>query len=215
MTHSRLTLSFLLLLTICNLQAETLQGKVIHITDGDTLTMLTQLNKKVKIRLEGIDAPEKAQPFGNKAKQSLANLTFQKQVSVQTMNTDKYGHTAGIVMSNNVNVNAKQVRLGMAWVYPKSINHKKLLKLETNAKQAKRGLWASDRPIEPWLWRKGKRTVSHKPSIIKGIVIGDKRSKVYYLSNCKSHYVVKHNKVLFKSEALAMANGYRKAGTCH
>ena len=89
-----------------------------------------------------------------------------------------------------------------------------ILKLEVEAKKAKRGLWGSDRPIEPWLWRKGKRTVSYNNSRIKGMVIGDKRSKVYYLSNCKSYYVVKQNKVLFKSEALAMANGYRKAGTC-
>ena len=75
----KLTIALILLLATFTTQAATLQGKVVHIADGDTLTVLTNANQQVKIRLAGIDTPEKAQPFGNKAKQALAALTFQKQ----------------------------------------------------------------------------------------------------------------------------------------
>tara|TARA_R110002049_G_scaffold298517_3_gene488295 strand:- start:374 stop:664 length:291 start_codon:yes stop_codon:yes gene_type:complete len=91
---------------------------VISIADGDTLTILTNPNKQVKIRLAGIDTPEKAQPFGNKAKQALAKLTFQQQVLIEVETTDKYGRTVGKVIVNGTDVNAELVRQGMAWVYP-------------------------------------------------------------------------------------------------
>ena len=72
----------LLLLFTLSAQAETLEGKVIKIADGDTLTLLTPSNQQVKIRLAGVDTPERKQPFGNKAKQALSNLAFQKQALV-------------------------------------------------------------------------------------------------------------------------------------
>ena len=78
-------LVFLLLQSSISAYAGTVQGEVVHIADGDTLTILTNANEQVKIRLAGIDTPEKAQPLGNKAKHVLAGLTFQKQAS-QTLN---------------------------------------------------------------------------------------------------------------------------------
>jgi len=198
-----------------NVQAATLYGKVVHIADGDTLTILVVGNEQVKIRLAGIDTPEKAQPFGNKAKQSLAALTFQKQASVEIETKDRYGRTVGRVIVAGKDVNAELVRQGMAWVYRKYTNDQTLYALEAQAKRAKRGLWTTDHPIEPWLWRKGKRTVDHDPNIVKGTIIGNKNSHIYHLSNCQSYYAVSEkNKVLFTSEELAKANGYRKAGNC-
>jgi len=79
------------------IQADSINGTIIHISDGDTITLLTKQNKQVKIRLDGIDAPEKAQPFGNKAKQALAELVFQKQVLVNVSKEDKYGRSIGRV----------------------------------------------------------------------------------------------------------------------
>lgn len=210
------TTILIFLLAAITVQAASLQGKVVHIADGDTLTILTEANKKIKIRLAGIDTPEKAQPFGNKAKQALAALTFQQQVLVEVETKDRYGRTVGTVMANGLDVNAELVREGMAWVYRQYTNDEKLYALEAEAKQAKRGLWASDKPIEPWDWRKGKRTVDSSPSVVKGMIIGNKNSHIYHLSNCQSYYAVsKKNQVLFTNEELAKANGYRKARSCH
>jgi endonuclease YncB( thermonuclease family) len=195
--------------------AETIEGKVVHISDGDTLKILTASNQQIKIRLAGIDTPEKAQPLGNKAKKTLASLTFQKQATVDVETIDRYGRTVGTVIINGLDVNAELVRQGMAWVYRKYTNDKKLYRLEAEAKLAKRGLWATDHPIEPWLWRKGKRTVEHFPSMVKGTIIGNKNSRIYHLPECRSYYAVsKKNQVLFTNEDLAKANGYRKAGNC-
>lgn len=211
----KFTTTLILLLLTFTAQALTLQGKVVHIADGDTLTILTITNQQVKIRLAGIDTPEKAQPFGNKAKQALAALTFQQQALIQVETKDKYGRTVGTVIVKGRDVNAELVSQGMAWVYRKYTNDQKLYALEADAKQAKRGLWATDHPIEPWLWRKGKRTVEHNTSSVKGTIIGNVNSHIYHLPDCQSYYAVSEkNRVLFTNEALAKANGYRKAGNC-
>jgi len=211
----KLATTLIFLLAVLTVQAATLQGKVVHITDGDTLTILTNANEQVTIRLAGIDTPEKAQPFGNKAKQALAALSFQKQASVEVETKDRYGRTVGRVIVNGKDVNAELVRQGMAWVYRKYTNDQKLYALEAKAKQEKRGLWASDKPIEPWLWRKGKRTVGTNPSIVKGMIIGNVKSHIYHLPECQSYSMVaKKNSVLFTNESLAKASGFSKAGNC-
>jgi len=205
----------LLLLVSFITSAATIYGKVVHIADGDTLTILIEGNKQVKIRLAGIDTPEKAQPFGNKAKQALAALTFQKQASVDVETKDRYGRSVGRVNVQGLDVNAELVKQGMAWVYRKYTNDQRLYALEAEAKLAKRGLWASDKPIEPWSWRKGKRTVEHSPTLVKGTIIGNKNSNIYHLPECPSYdKVAERNRVLFATEALAEANGFRKAGNC-
>jgi len=100
------TLFFLLSLAV---QADTLEGNVVKIADGDTLTLLTSTNEQVKIRLAGIDTPEKKQPFGNKAKQALANLAFQKQALIEVEAKDRYGRTVGVVFVDGHNVNYELV----------------------------------------------------------------------------------------------------------
>jgi len=204
-----------LMLTASDIEAATISGKVVHIADGDTLTILTVRNKQVKIRLAGIDTPEKAQPFGTKAKQALAALTFNEQVDVSVETVDRYRRTVGYVTVHGANVNAELVRQGMAWVYRKYTKDQRLYELESEAKNSKRGLWSSEEPIAPWEWRKGKRTVSTNPSTVKGTIIGNTRSKVYHLSNCPSYRAVSEkNRVLFLNESSAIVNGYRKAGNC-
>ena len=147
----------LLLLFTLSAQAETLEGKVIKIADGDTLTLLTPSNQQVKIRLAGVDTPERKQPFGNKAKQALSNLAFQKQALVEIAAKDRYGRTIGVVFVDGLNVNAELVKQGMAWVYRKYTDDERLYVLESEAKQAKRGLWLDENPIPPWEWRRGRR----------------------------------------------------------
>lgn len=148
------TLFFLLSLAV---QADTLEGNVVKIADGDTLTLLTSSNEQVKIRLAGIDTPERKQPFGNRAKQALSSLAFQKQALIEVEAKDRYGRTVGVVFVDGLNVNAELVKQGMAWVYRKYTDDERLYVLESEAKQAKRGLWLDENPIPPWEWRKGKR----------------------------------------------------------
>jgi micrococcal nuclease len=125
--------------------AETLSGRVVRIADGDTLTLLVG-KEQVKVRLNGIDAPEKGQPFGTKAKQALSDLTFGKSVRVETKGKDKYGRTLGRVFvdidGETVDVNARLVAQGLAWHYLKYSKDKALARTEEAARRERRGLWA-------------------------------------------------------------------------
>ena len=100
------TLFFLLSLAV---QADTLEGKVVKIADGDTLTILTLSSQQIKVRLAGIDTPERKQPFGNRAKQALAKLAFQKQALIDVETKDRHGRTVGVVFVDGHNVNYELV----------------------------------------------------------------------------------------------------------
>ncbi len=206
-TFSILVLSLITL----GVNAEVLTGKVIHISDGDTLTILTRANQQVKIKLAKIDAPEQKQVFGMQAKKALAALTFRKQVRVNV--EIKYGGSSvGRVTVKGLDVSAELVRQGLAWVTAKNND---LSAVEVQAKQQKRGLWTSKHAVSPWVWRKGLRTVEHHPTVIRGMIIGNRSSRIYYRADCPGYKrVAASKKVLFKSEALAKANGYLKAGNC-
>lgn len=128
-------------------------GEVVSVADGDTITVLVE-RKQVKIRLIEIDAPEKKQAFGNKAKQVLADMVFGKDVQVEEHGKDKYKRTLGRVLVNGLDTNAEMVRQGYAWVYRKYSSNPDLLRLEAEAREARRGLWFDADPIPPWEWRK-------------------------------------------------------------
>ena len=150
----------LLLLLSCSLHAATLQGKVVGVADGDTITVLDATNTKHKIRLQGIDAPEKAQAFGQKSKQSLSQLVYNKQVMVEYQKKDKYGRTLGKVLHNGTDVCLEQIKLGMAWHYKqyKSDQPKEDRETYAQAELASRsmavGIWKDKNPTPPWEFRK-------------------------------------------------------------
>ena len=127
-------------------------GRVVAITDGDTLTVLAG-HEQVKIRLVEIDAPEKNQSFGNRSKQSLSDMCFDKEAQIQEKGKDRYGRSLGRVNCAGIDVNAEQVKQGMAWVYDKYVTDHSLYRLQDVAKAAKRGLWADASPVPPWEWR--------------------------------------------------------------
>ena len=112
-------LTISLLLVCLPLQSLALTGKVISVADGDTISILDSSNKQHKIRLYGIDTPEKKQAFGKAAKKYTSRLTFKKMVIVKAYDTDKYGHTVGVVKVDGINVNESLVRAGLAWQYRK------------------------------------------------------------------------------------------------
>ena len=153
----------LLLALACTAHAETVTGRVVGVADGDTITVLDADKVQHKIRLAGIDAPEKKQPFGNRSKESLSALTFDKTVNVETDKRDKYGRQVGKVLVNGQDVNLVQVERGMAWFYrqyqrEQSPNDRRLYETaEDAAKAEKRGLWRDADPVAPWEFRHAKR----------------------------------------------------------
>lgn len=144
-------------------EAETLQGKVIGISDGDTATVLDSGNTQWKIRLMGIDAPEKKQPFGNKSKESLSSLIYGKQVSVEYYKQDRYGRTVGKILVDGQDANLEQIKAGLAWHYKKyeteqsSTDRDIYSQAEDEARGSKSGLWTDANPVPPWDWRKLRR----------------------------------------------------------
>lgn len=130
--------------------------KVVGVTDGDTLTALCAGNQQVKIRLAEIDAPEKAQPFGERSKQSLSDLCFDREAEITPLTTDRYGRTVARVHCESIDANAEQLRRGMAWVYDKYVTDRSLYALQDEAKSARRGLWLDKATTPPWEWRKNK-----------------------------------------------------------
>lgn len=137
-------------------------AKVIRITDGDTIVVLTDKKEQVKIRLDGIDCPEKAQAYGLKAKQATSDLCFNKNVRISKSGVDRYGRTLAFVYVDNVCVNKELIKRGLAWHFKKYNKDPELAKLEVKAKVAKVGLWAPGNAIAPWNWRKTKKTVVKK-----------------------------------------------------
>ena len=124
----------------------------ISISDGDTLTCLNENRQQVKVRLNQIDAPEKSQPFGQKAKQTLSSMIWGKQIVVIENGKDRYGRTIGTVISDGQNINKSMVSSGYAWAYRQYLNSSEgieYLRLENQARNEKRGLWADPRPIYP------------------------------------------------------------------
>ena len=141
-------------------QTRTISGKVVHVADGDTLTILNVENKQTRIRLYGIDAPEKAQDFGNVSREHLAGLVAGKTIEVTVVDVDQYGRSIGRINIDGKEVAEEMLKEGMVWVYTaycKIPECKHWKELETQAKTAKIGLWSNPTAKEPWLWRKERR----------------------------------------------------------
>nr|WP_078237317.1 thermonuclease family protein [Haemophilus paracuniculus] len=131
-----------------------LSCKVVGISDGDTLTCLKD-KAQIKVRLVHIDAPELAQPFGQRAKQALASLAFKKQVTLAVTGYDKYQRMLAVVYESGDNLNLKLVEQGMAWAYRQT--QPIYQQAQANAQAQRVGLWRDPNPVDPAEWRKLKR----------------------------------------------------------
>lgn len=136
--------------------AEVIDGRVVGVSDGDTMTVLAGERRQVKIRLDEVDAPEKAQPFGQVSKRSLSALCFGKSARVTVKKTDRYGRSVAAVSCQGVDAGSHQVRAGMAWAYRQYLKDKRLLDLEAAARRGRVGLWSDECPIAPWEFRRGE-----------------------------------------------------------
>lgn len=135
----------------------TLVGQVVKIADGDTLTVLDSAYNQHKIRLAGIDAPEKNQAFGTQARSALASAVFRQTIRIEVTDTDRYGREVGRVYCAGRFINADLVRAGFAWRYPQWDKAGEFTALEVDARRHHRGLWADNHPIPPWEFRQAKR----------------------------------------------------------
>lgn len=129
---------------------------VVAIADGDTLTARCGdpgAYQQVKVRLAEIDAPEKAQPFGNRSRQHLASLCFQQVATIKPSTRDRYGRTVARVECQGQDANLQQVRAGMAWAYTKYLTDPSVAREQDAARAARAGLWSDPDPVPPWDWR--------------------------------------------------------------
>jgi endonuclease YncB( thermonuclease family) len=148
---------------------EIIVAKVIGISDGDTITLLNDDNAQIKIRLAGIDCPEKNQAFGNRAKRLLSEKVFGNVVRVEIRGIDRYGRTLGIVRLGEEDINEYLIHEGVAWHYKHYAKDqpaeeaKRYDIAQEAAKNAKKGLWIQDNPTPPWEYREQRRKGEVKP----------------------------------------------------
>ena len=154
-----IALCFLVFLSLTAF-ADTLTGKVVKITDGDTLYVLDTNYKEHKIRLAGIDAPERKQAYGLASRKHLASIVAGKQVTVEYEKRDRYGRIVGKVLLDGMDVCLEQVKAGFAWHY-KKYQHEQSLEdqrlyadAENKARYERLGLWRENNPNPPWEYRR-------------------------------------------------------------
>lgn len=152
-----LFLVFTVLLVACNPNPDTIIGEVVSVADGDTFTMKTLTGERIKVRLYGIDAPERGQDYGTKSRQLLNDLCYGKIVEVQVQDIDQYDRTLGTVYINELNVNEEMVRNGLAWYYSHFVEDSRLDSLEQQARSERLNIWSMDNPIPPYEFRKKGR----------------------------------------------------------
>lgn len=144
--------------------AHTIEGRVVRVSDGDTVTLLDGLHAQYRIRLAGIDAPEKAQPYGDASKRHLSDMVFGESVTVDYEKHDRYGRIIGKILKDGHDASLEQLRVGLAWHYKQYQREQSradrgaYAEVEHDAQQAHAGLWRDPAPVPPWTWRLEKRS---------------------------------------------------------
>ena len=232
----RLGLPFLLLLASVTAIAQPgiLTGRVTGISDGDTITIVASGFREYKIRLNGIDAPESSQDFGQASKKNLSQLIFGREVRVAWRKQDRYDRILGRVFHGQTDVNLEQVRSGLAWFYRAYENElpaadRSLFdRAERDSRNARRGLWQNGNPTPPWDYRAARREaggnsltrvsaspITRSDSQSNAPVRGNRHSGIYHLPECPDYEKIGiRNRVSFKNEAEARDGGFRKARNC-
>lgn len=156
-TLSGLLISLFFLFSFTSVSHADFTGEVVGVIDGDTIEVLHD-GKSERIRLRGIDAPEKRQAFGKDSKRAASELSFGEEVTVEEYGRDKYGRTLGeVILPDDRSLNRELVRRGHAWQYRKYSDDSTLERLETDARRSRRGLWKDDDAVPPWEYRKQSR----------------------------------------------------------
>lgn len=203
-----------------------LTGVVKHVQDGDSFILREASGGEVTVRLAECDAPERLQPYANEARGHLRELIEGRTVNVLTAEEDRYGRAVGRVYRRDIDVNAAMVAAGYAWAYLKYLTDRDFLKLEAEARQNRRGLWADrNKPVEPWAFRRqntrGSQAANEATSSpdgrcdIKGN-INAKGIKLYHLPGSRSYAKTSisagRGERWFCTEEEAQVAGWRPAG---
>jgi endonuclease YncB( thermonuclease family) len=156
----RRTLTALLIAASASAHAGTIiTGRVVRVSDGDTLTLLDAEQRQHVVRLDGIDAPEKGQPFGHASKRHLSDLAFDRDSFAKCHKTDRYRRNVCRVIVDDVDLGLEQLRAGLAWVFSRYAHElpaqlrAEYIEAERAARDEQRGLWSETEPISPWEWR--------------------------------------------------------------
>ncbi len=201
------------------------QGKVVGVSDGDTITVLHD-GRGEKVRLYGVECPEHRQDFSRKAKEFTSERVFGKTVEVKPIGTDRYGRMVGIVTIDDKSLNEELVKAGLAWVYIqycKEFFCNRWEKSQEDAQKAKSGLWSTPNPIPPWKFRQEEKSSENKaPSSSNSkrrskeanYLHGDTVTHIFHTPGCKD-YNCRNCIVPFKSRNQAIRAGYRPCELCN
>lgn len=205
-----------------------LDGKVVGVSDGDTVTVLSIDKQQIKVRLYGVDCPEKAQDYGQKAKQFTSDLVFGKIVDLEKVDQDRYGRTVGIVKAGGKVLNEELLKNGFAWQYSQYCKRPECSQwkqYEEQARSSKAGLWAGKDPIAPWSFRHGDKagqkesqtqvssSTSASSSAGNGQFHGNINSHIFHAPGCKN-YDCKNCTESFSSRDEALKAGYKPCSGC-
>jgi len=215
-----------------------LQGSVVRVADGDTLTVLDASQTQHVIRLAGIDAPESSQAFGQRSKQNLSRMAFGREVTLECINKKSYGRLiCKVILPSGHDVCLDQVKAGMAWHYKFFENEQpradrvSYAAAEDAARLAHAGLWADAHPIAPYDYRHGTHSelvfnsTGHRVTsessgpvsagVVTGHVRGNAHSHIYQWPGCPTYDAIsERNRVDFANAAAAQQAGYRAARNC-
>jgi endonuclease YncB( thermonuclease family) len=224
-------------------QTKELRGRVVGVSDGDTVTVLDSSDKQHRVRCQGIDAPERAQDFGEAAKKRLSGMAFNREATVIYDKLDRYGRIVGKVMVEGRDVCGEMVFSGLAWHYKQyegeqtTEDRKSFAEAEERARRLGLGLWAQSSPTAPWEFRRSKRVdeaaiadlvpareeatrapeaqAAQGTEAPAGAIVGNTNSRIYHWPGCPNYsQIAPANRVTFASAEEAEAAGFRAARNC-
>lgn len=158
----KISLAFVLALAFGAAHAQAQQYRVIGVSDGDTIRVLSGDRQQIKCRMYGIDAPESSQDYGQRSKTALSDAIYQKMVSVEILDQDQYGRSVCRIFLNGVDVNKVQLQRGMAWHYKRYSQDAAYSQAESTARQQRLGLWSDSNPTPPWSFRRSEKAANYR-----------------------------------------------------
>jgi endonuclease YncB( thermonuclease family) len=215
-------------------EAPRFSATVTNIVDGDTIDVRDEKGNSYRIRLKGIDSPEKQQAFGYDARQNLTSLIAGRTVGIEWQKIDMHNRIVAKVSLDSVDVCLEQIKGGLAWHFKQfedeqsEIDQKLYSDTEAEAKTAERGLWRDPSPVPPWEFRHGHITETGKSetninstpnpdhtTTISGQIWGNRRTMIYQWPGCPYYYQISsQNRIMFSSREEAEEAGYRAARNC-